>query len=229
MRCQPCREALSARLDGEDPGVADELVDRHLASCGECRAYRDASRLVRRGFAVRPADPVPDLTGPILAATRPSRPASVPARWVARVARVGGGSPSPSGGGHWSRWALLAVALTQMAVAVPPILLGDDAGVPVHVARELGAWDLALAAALVLVVLRPTRAVGLLPFAAVLALAMVGAAAVDVVTGRAALLAESQHLLELAGLGLLWVTARGLSDDRPLLDGFGRTRPGLAT
>lgn len=225
MRCQPCREALSARLDNEEPGVPDEVVERHLAGCAECRSYRDRSRLVRRRFAVRPADAVPDLTGPILAAAR--TPVARPG--VARSDAAFAPVPSRrSPGGHWTRWALLAVALTQLAIAVPPLVLGPGDEAPGHLARELGAWDVALAAALVLVVLRPARAAGLVPFAALLAMALVGAAAIDVVTGRASILAETQHLVELAGLALLWVTARRAPDPRPLLDGFGRHRPSLA-
>lgn len=225
MRCQSCREALSARLDGEDPGVPDALVDQHLAGCAACSAYAEGSQLVRRRLAVRAADPVPDLTGPILAAAAARRPApSAVARLTARLA----GGPVDGQGHHWTRWALLAVALTQLAVAAPPMLLGQDAGASVHVARELGAWDLALAAALLLVVLRPARAVGLLPFAAALALAMVGGAVIDLLSGRAALAGEAQHLLELIGLGLLWITAHRPLDDAPLLDGFRRPRPSLA-
>lgn len=225
MRCQPCRDALSARLDGEEPGVPDHLVDQHLDGCAECRAFASGSQLLRRRLAVRPADPVPDLSGRILAADEARRPApSLVARWTARLA----GGPVDGSGHHWTRWALLAVALTQLAIAVPPMLLGRDADASVHVARELGAWDLALAAALLLVVLRPSRAVGLLPFAAALALAMVGGAVVDIASGRAALVGESQHLLELAGLGLLWITAHRPPDDAPLLDGLRRPRPSLA-
>lgn len=209
---------MSARLDGEDPGLADDLVDRHLASCADCRAFADGGALVRRRVAIRPADAVPDLTGPILEAAER-------ARRLPTAARVG--APEPVGS-HWTRWALLAVALTQLAIAVPPMLLGHDAGAPVHLARELGAWDLALAAALLLVVARPARAVGLVPFAGALALAMVLGAVIDVASGRASLLSESQHLLELAGLGLLWATARRPVDPTPLLGGFRRPRPSLA-
>lgn len=224
MRCQPCREALSARLDGEDPGVADALVDRHLAGCAACRAYGESSRSVRRAFAVRPADPVPDLTGPILAAALARSTVPGAAQGASRLVP---GPPNRSTGSHWSRWALLAVALIQLAVAVPSMVLGHDADASVHAARELGAWDLALAAALLLVVLRPTRAVGLVPFAAVLSLAMVVAAAIDVITGGVAMIAESHHLLELVGLCLLWVTARRPPDHRSVLAGFHRPRPSL--
>ncbi|HEX2578591.1 MAG TPA: zf-HC2 domain-containing protein [Aquihabitans sp.] len=205
MRCDPCREAVSARLDGEDPGVPDDLVDRHLAGCAPCRSFAATGAHGRRHLAVRPADPVPDLTASILA----------------RAA-------APAGdGAHWTRWALLIVALTQLAIALPPMLLGRDADTTVHVARELGAWDLALAAALLLVVVRPSRAVGLLPFAAALAVALAAGAVVDVASGRAGLAAEAQHLLELAGLALLWATARRPADPTPLLGGLRRARPGL--
>ena len=216
MRCQPCREALSARIDGEDPGVPDELVERHLAGCRDCQAFADSAALVTRRLAIRPADPVPDLTQPILAAAFADRREA-----SARAHRAASGS-------HWSRWALLVVALTQMAMALPPMLLGHDGGASVHVARELGSWDLALALALLLVVLRPARATGLVPFAAALVLAMAATAVIDVASGRAAVLGETQHLLDLAGLGLLWTIARGPVDTTPLLNGFRRSRPTLA-
>lgn len=216
MRCQPCREALSARLDGEDPGVPDQAVSAHLAGCADCRAFAVGSASVRRRLAVRPADPVPDLTEPILARAYATQRAD-------RVAAA-----RAAGSAHWTRWALLAVALTQLALSVPPMLLGHDADAPVHLARELGAWDLALAAALVLVVFRPARAVGLVPFAAALAFAMFGGAMADVIAGRAALAGESQHLLELVGLALLWTISRRPSDDTPLLVGLRRSRPALA-
>lgn len=225
MRCEPYREALSARLDGEDPGVAPADLDRHLSSCEACQAFAARSQALHRRVAVRPADPVPDLTGPILAAvTRHLPPVA-----EHRRSRVGGGARGGAGGAvRWSRWALLAVALIQLAIAVPPVLFGHDAGAPVHLAREIGAWDVALAFALLLVVLRPRRAQGLVPFAGCLAVAMVAAAVIDAATGRVAPLAESPHLLELAGLALLWVMARQPVDDSPLVPGLGRHRPTLA-
>jgi predicted anti-sigma-YlaC factor YlaD len=211
MRCQPCREALSAELDGEPSPVPAAVVERHLAGCASCRAFAGAGASLRRRTAVRPADPVPDLTGPILAAAR--------GRTTASAVR-----PAD----HWTRWALLGVALTQLAVALPPMLLGHDAGAPVHLARELGAWDLALAAALLLVVLRPARALGLVPFAGALAVAMVLGAGIDVASGRAALGSEAQHLLDLVGLVLLWLLARHPVDGAPLLGGLRRHGPALA-
>ena len=39
---------------------------------------------------------------------------------------------------------LLVVALTQLLIALPALVLGDEAGTTVHLARELGSWDAAL-------------------------------------------------------------------------------------
>ncbi len=69
MRCQTCREVLSARLDGETHGGANRLVDDHVASCARCRAFADRSLAMHRRTAVRPAEVVPDLSDSILAAT----------------------------------------------------------------------------------------------------------------------------------------------------------------
>ncbi|MCU1358391.1 MAG: hypothetical protein JWM89_3809, partial [Acidimicrobiales bacterium] len=125
------------------------------------------------------------------------------------------------------RWALLAVGLIQLLLALPPILLGREAGASVHLAHELGAWDLALAVALVLVAFRPERAPGLVPFALALVGAMVVTAAVDVLRHRAQLPAESHHLLNLAGAWLLWSIARHEPEQGVLLHGLRRSGPSL--
>lgn len=208
MRCNTCREAVSARVDGEDPGPAAALVEDHLGWCLDCRAYASQVSELRRRTVVRPAEFVPDLTGPILA--RAQRAGLLP------------GAPTPNG--HWSRWALLAVGLVQLAVAIPA-MAGVDGGLPVHTARELGAWYLALAGALLVVVFRPRLAAGLVPFAIGLAAAMVIGAALDVGAGRATIGGEAQHLIDLAGLALLVVIARRPYDDGPLFDGLRRVRP----
>ncbi|WP_017596321.1 zf-HC2 domain-containing protein [Nocardiopsis potens] len=40
MRCIDCRTALSAELDGEDPGARPGAVRRHLRSCASCAGWR---------------------------------------------------------------------------------------------------------------------------------------------------------------------------------------------
>ena len=64
------RELLSARLDDEPTGVADEGLDAHLAGCAACAGWLAAahrlSRLTRLGRAPR----LPDRTAEIVAAVR---------------------------------------------------------------------------------------------------------------------------------------------------------------
>jgi predicted anti-sigma-YlaC factor YlaD len=91
---------------------------------------------------------------------------------------------------------------------VPLVLFGRDLGASVHVARELGSWDVALAFGLLYAAWKPDKASGLLPFAAALAGAMMVTAVLDVASGRQSVLSESHHLLEIVGLALLVVLAR---------------------
>ena len=109
---------------------------------------------------------------------------------------------------EWARYALFIVAATQLLLALPALLLGDSLGASVHIARELGSWDVALAVGLLYAAWRPERAGGLLPFAAALAGTMALTAVLDVTAGRQSVLSESHHVLELVGLSLLVVLAR---------------------
>jgi predicted anti-sigma-YlaC factor YlaD len=88
------------------------------------------------------------------------------------------------------------------------MLLGENAGASIHVARELGSWDIALAVGLLVVAWRPTMARGLLAFALTLAGATIVTAALDVVSGRAPAVAESTHVIDLMAVALVWLLAR---------------------
>lgn len=193
MRCDTIREAISARLDGEAPGLDDDTIDAHVAGCDACVTWSDELSTLHRMVRVREAESVPDLTGAILG----SQPSPSPARraWHREVI-------SPA------RWALFVVALTQLVLAAPALLLGEDSGATVHVARELGSFDLALAVGLLVAAWQPARAWGLLPVVAALALVMAGTAVIDVVRGTASGFGEAHHVLDLAGLVLLWLVAR---------------------
>ena len=206
MRCDTIREALSARLDGELPGLDDDTIDGHLRACEACSTWSEELTTLHRMVRVREAEPVPDLSAAILGI--PSAPSPRPARREAIST---------------ARWALFVVALTQLVLAAPALLLGEDAGAPVHVARELGAFDVALAIGLLVAAWQPARAWGLLPVIAALGLVMAGTALLDVVRGTASGVGEAHHVLDLAGLVLLWWVAR--EDQAPA----GRRRSGLAT
>ena len=64
--CLTCREALSARMDGEAEPVPASETDEHLASCVECRAWQVRVAQVSRMLRVRQAPPVPDLSAAVL-------------------------------------------------------------------------------------------------------------------------------------------------------------------
>ena len=206
MRCEPFQNAISARIDGEDPGLPIAAIDDHLTGCATCRGYEAGAARLHRRVRVRAAEPVPDLSAAILAAA--PRPHVAPARAPQR---------------EWARYVLLVVALTQLAVALPGIVLGDQAGATVHLARELGSWDVALGSAWLLVAWSPRRAAGMLPFTAVLALVMVVTSALDIVDGRALMFGEAHHVLDIVGLVMIWLLAHAAPSDRSLL-AFGQPR-----
>ena len=119
---------------------------------------------------------------------------------AARAERHGRGS-----GTSVLRIGLVVIALAELTLAVSPLVFGSDEGAPVHVAHEVGAWDVALAVGFLFAAWRPLRAVGLLPFVAALAAGLVGTAVLDVMNRRAVALVETTHLLELVGALLLWL------------------------
>ena len=195
MVCAPFREALSALLDGEETPIALPEVEGHVASCAGCHAWVDELNTLHRMVRVREAERVPDLSARIVAAFAPAATSERRRSPLAELISA-------------PRWALFVVALTQLLLAAPGLLLGEDPGATVHVARELGAFDVALAVGFLVAAFQPARAWGLLPVAAALALVMGGTAAVDLLSGRASTLGEAHHLLDLAGVALLWVVAR---------------------
>jgi len=204
MDCTTCREAISARLDGETLGTDSELVEAHLveahlAGCAACRAYLAKATALQRSLEEWRTEKAPDLTGPILA---------------------GIGQAAANRDRSWQHDARIALALVGALLALlayPALVFGQDLGASVHVARELGSFHLALAAGLLVVAWRPERAAGLLPVMAVLAVCLAVTAVLDVVAGRLPALAEAHHLLHLAGLGLVWLLATPPGRARPAL------------
>ncbi len=186
MDCEQPRDAISARLDGEEHPLPPEDVSSHLENCADCAHFSAGVQALHRATRLREAEPVPDLVGAVLAR------ADTPRRREY----------------EWARYALFAVALTHLILALPALLLGDSVGASVHIARELGSWDVALAVGMLYAAWRPERAVGLLPFAIALAAALSFTALLDVASGRESAISESHHLLELIGVGLLALVAR---------------------
>lgn len=199
MLCETIRTAISAELDGEDPGVARPEVDEHLFTCAPCREFaHEATRLHPR-LRLAAAAEVPDLTDAVLHATG-ARPAADRTS-DDRVLLL--------------RWCLVLLAAIQLAAAVPALVLGDDAGIPPHLARHLGSFTVALAVGLIVVAVRPQRAVALLPVMGALVLCLVGTSVADVLAGHAVAGTEVTHIPELAGLVAMWFVARAVGAAPP--------------
>jgi predicted anti-sigma-YlaC factor YlaD len=185
VECLPFRTALSAQLDGEDPGVDVRLTERHVAGCSACTAWLASVRHVQALADTAAAVPTPDLSQAI---TRQHHSRAGDARHD-RLATL--------------RAFLAAVGFAQLAAAAPA-LLGVDAGAPVHLAREIGSWDLALSVGFLFAAWRPARAWGMLPLVTALVVCVVATTGLDIVNGNAQLANESTHLLEVIGLVLVW-------------------------
>ncbi len=187
MECSKAREVLSAAVDGESADIND-AVGAHVRSCAACREFVEHSRelQVLAHAAAREGPAVPDLTSFVLESARRER--HRPDRWTTGL-----------------RLGLVGVAIIQLGLAVPGLIFGTDEGAPIHIAHEVGAWDLALAIGFVFAAWRPLRAIGLLPFAAALSAGLILTAVIDVIHGRAVALTETTHLLELVGAVLLYL------------------------
>jgi predicted anti-sigma-YlaC factor YlaD len=182
-------EALSAKADGEDPGVDPHLLDAHLRTCASCRSFAGDIGRLRRHSAVREAETMPDL--------------------APRVSKMNAVADRAS---HWTliRALLAVVALFILANSIPALVFGHEESTSEHAARHLGAFTAAYAMALLVVVVRPARARSILPVTIVLAGALLITAGIDVLDGQIPMIEETAHLPELLSVGLVWLIARPL-------------------
>jgi predicted anti-sigma-YlaC factor YlaD len=198
--CDRYREALSARLDGEDDPTGRPAVDRHLAGCAGCRAWLDA---VAEGTRLARTSAVP------AHARRPPRVvAAAPGRTRARVT-------------FGLRVTLAAIGLAQFLLGAAQIGYAGSAHVhglgglglgSGHLWHESAAWNLALGAGFAFVALRRTRPSGLLPtltaFVAVLTVLSAG----DILAGKVDGLRLASHAFLVAGYLVTLVLARPALD-----------------
>lgn len=199
MTCSACREALSARLDGEPPGAgADQRLAHHLASCTDCTRFEQHITELTRRTRIGAADAVPDLTAAIIAQVSPLTQPSGSHSKTATAASVRRTRDLRR---------LVAVAGIAQLILALPMLLGMVSP-DTHLGRDLGALQLALGVGLICVAVQPRRAHGLLPVLTVVAAVTVVAATLDVATGAASLLGELTHLTEVIGVPVVWALAR---------------------
>lgn len=206
MDCVSAREAISALLDGEHPGVRGSRLDSHLAACAACRAWREQAHEVTRRVRLAEAVPAPAPNPSLLETMRAlDRRGSW---WRAlSLTRIG----------------LVLVGLAQLTLSLPGLLTGSYREAPIHVAHEMGALDLALAVGFLVAAYRPARAQGMRALVGCAALLLIATAVLDLLAGRTSLGDEAPHLLVLAGWLLLRRTAMLLPSGEE--DGLARGRP----
>ncbi|HWH00437.1 MAG TPA: zf-HC2 domain-containing protein [Pilimelia sp.] len=213
MTCEDIRIALSARLDGEEPGASAAALDAHLAGCAGCAHWLAQAERLTRAVRIQ-AVAVPDLTAAVLAAVAAELPAAGvgPAEPPA-AASPAAASPAAEPVTRRARRQILRLAVALAAAAqlglALPVLLGGQAMPPdIHLSREMASFDVALAVGFALAAWRPTLARAFVPVALVLAGCLVATTVVDVVDARTALAQEVGHLAVVAQAGLLWALGR---------------------
>lgn len=194
LRCATARELISTDADDELGRGDHDRLDAHLERCHDCTAYAESIAGLTRRLRV--------------GAVRHDH------HLVAAVMQTADRRSIRLGRGGWMRPALAWCALVVAVQSVQPLFLGDVSGASTHVARHVGATSLALAIGFVVVAWRPSRAQGLLPFVAALAVTTVCAAVLDIAGGRAVGSSELVHLSEVVGMLLLWMIAGSPGADR---------------
>lgn len=188
MECDLAREAISARIDGEDPGLPDDVLDVHLASCAACRGWQQRAHDVTRRARLGGLFLDHDLSPRVLAAFAPA--AAGPRRLL--VQRAG----------------LAALAVAQLAITVPLLIFGHDHDAGAHAAHELGSFDFALAIAFGVGAIRPALSAGLAWPSGIGAAGLTGTAIADLIGGQTIGADEAQHLIAVFGATLLFWQAR---------------------
>lgn len=201
MGCLEFRNAISARLDGEEAAGEAAMIDSHMATCADCADYADRAARVTRLTRTRPVEPAPDLIAAVLAVA----PAP-PRRWLRPQAL---------------RVALGAVGLGQCALAVNGIAGAaghhDDAGLAgatiAHLAHESAAWNLALAIGFLWAATGVDRASGLVPLISGFVGVLTVLSVIDVLRGGVDPERLLSHGLVVAGLVLLLLLRRAVRRD----------------
>jgi predicted anti-sigma-YlaC factor YlaD len=197
MDCVQAREAMSAQMDGEPPGVSDTLLDAHVERCRECQAWREAAFAVTRRARMTGSMPPHDLTEVILAGVGKRRFADIGRRLLPVL--------------------LVAAAIGQLVLTVP--LLSDRSSrgmtMDVHDMHELAVFDFALGVAFLVGAFRPRLAPGLAWPCVAAAFGLLATSAVDLVTHHTFEMHELRHLIAIAGAVLLCLSARDETRTEP--------------
>ena len=164
--------------------MPEAVLDAHVEACPACRSWLDRAAAVSRRLRLRVSERQADLAPAVVERVGDSAVVNRPSRPLARAA-------------------LALTALLQLALSLPALLVGqEDAGV--HVVREVGVMDIALAIGVLAAAWRPWRAAGMLPVVAALAVGLSATTVIDVLGGGIPATSEVPHLLALVEAALLW-------------------------
>ncbi|MFI5911340.1 zf-HC2 domain-containing protein [Dactylosporangium sp. NPDC051541] len=195
MECERYREALSARLDGEDQPIDPALTDAHLSSCPACRKWEQDALAVTRLVRLQPIPGTPPPVSALVKGFTKQRP---PRRLVL-VLRVLLGLFG---------LAQFMLGIAQAATAASTNHLHGSG----HVFHESAAWNVAIGAGFAWIATRRATPAGALPmltaFVALLALLSTS----DLLNGTVETTRLISHGFVLAGYGIV------LALSRPALD-----------
>lgn len=214
MECEEIRAGLSARLDGEKPMIADEVIDAHLSACEDCRTWYERAVRLNRALTVGPADGMPeisteDLSERILVSIEPERRRRQRA-WMIMAGTARGLLIAL--GLCWAVWGIITLTdlseMMQFGTAAPtsgaPIdgstATVDPMEIGARAAIQLAAIRLALAVGMFWAAWRPRAAMGMAPVYGAIATFSIGFGIRDILIG-------AQGLPEIAGLALMFFSA----------------------
>lgn len=117
ITCHAAREAISARVDGEDAPNTEITVSAHLVICEPCRGFETAVVELRREMNLSVVGRTRDLSAEILSLLGSPDPAPLPPVTRVREWQFQGRTLFP-------RAAQWAVGVVPLGVAVPVLALG---------------------------------------------------------------------------------------------------------
>jgi predicted anti-sigma-YlaC factor YlaD len=204
--CDGCREALSARLDGEDEQVGQAELDAHLAGCPACRQWLEDAATVNRLVRTAPAMAAVDVTEAVLPAA--------PGRWRGRLAvalRVALGLFGIA------QVVLGLLQITTLEGAESDAMHGTavDGATPGHLWHESAAWNVAVGAAFLWIATRRGRPLGIVPILTVFVGVLIVLSGADMLAGRVEPLRLASHIFVLVGYLLVLALSRPALDLTP--------------
>ncbi|WP_432838620.1 zf-HC2 domain-containing protein [Dactylosporangium sp. CA-092794] len=204
MGCEQFREALSARIDGEDEPTSPATLDAHLQGCASCRQWRHQAASVTRLVRVQPVGHRTIATER-LAVYRPRYPV------LSKFLRVLLGAFGA---------VQFVLGLAQVSWTGGTHEHGTSSG---HLLHESAAWNVAIGAGFAWIAARRSRPTDVLPMLTAFVVLLVLLSANDVIAGQVGSTRLLSHAVMLAGYVVVVMLSR-LDPGQPPADRQGPPR-----